>query len=700
MITFKQLIYSIRDEAMKIKQKMKKHIISEHTENRFQRFIRICQDEQPRKGYFRLFVLLPVLLVLTTESLASHSPIGGFQFLFLHPYAFFANALMAATAISVALLFRRRAGWAFVISFVWLFLSVVNCIVLFFRVTPFGGSDLLLINDGADIIGKYLNIFGIIGIMILAVLVLAVAVILFWQVPPAAKVPSRFRSVAVIVSLYLLTWGYIAAGTTTGALESEFHELSQSYKRNGFMYCFFNSVIDVGVSKPKDYSEESIKELAEAETESPQTVYATYKPNVIVVQLESFFDVNRLRDIHFSENPVPNLTKYMNICPSGFFNVPVVGAGTVNSEFEVLTGMNIDDYGVGEYPYKTILKQKTCETMAYDLAPYGYTCHAIHNNTGDFYERNAVYRNMGFDTFTSVEYMWPDGYTAMDWAKDSTLLGEIEKTLDDSMGADFVFAVSVQGHGSYPTESDVEYEKHITLRSDTITDEGYLNQLTYYVNQLYEMDQFIGDLIQMLKCRNDNSILVMYGDHLPSLDLSPEDLNAGDIYETEYFIWNNANLEFETDPSLEAYELSSRILKALGVYDGVINSYHQNSGQLVKDGELSEEDYLAGLKALEYDALYGDSISTDGENPYKPKDLQMGISPITITDVTVTKDHVMSVSGENFTRYSRVSIDGNSMETLYLNPNLLVVPDAAPEKGAEIIVSQAALSQTEPYYYQ
>ena len=89
----------------------------------------------------------------------------------------------------------------------------------------------------------------------------------------------------------------------------------------------------------------------------------------------------------------------------------------MNSEFEVLTGMNIDDFGIGEYPYKTIVKETACESLAYDLKPYGYQAFAIHNNTGDFYDRNLVYPNLGFDTFTSVEYMWPDNYTPMGWAK-------------------------------------------------------------------------------------------------------------------------------------------------------------------------------------------------------------------------------------------------------------------------------------------
>ncbi len=54
---------------------------------------------------------------------------------------------------------------------------------------------------------------------------------------------------------------------------------------------------------------------------------------------------------------------------TGYLTVPVVGAGTANTEFEVLTGMSMQYFGTGEYPYKTILKKTDCESTAADLLP-------------------------------------------------------------------------------------------------------------------------------------------------------------------------------------------------------------------------------------------------------------------------------------------------------------------------------------------
>ena len=645
-------------------------------------------------------ILLPlhaVVTVLVVESICRHSLIAGILFLFQHPYSFLVNALIVGCSYSLALLFRKQKSLLVLFTLFWLTLGIINGVILTFRVTPFTSSDLLLLKDGVNVASKYLSLLALAVLVALLELVIVVLAVLAFRIPAVKKRPKLPYSVTAILCTFLAAWGLIFVGQKTELLETKFRELSQSYKRNGFLYCFGASLIDVGISRPEEYSTEAIEGLTD-EALGDGEVFDSNRPNIVVVQLESFFDVNRLKDIEFSENPLPNLTQLSKRCASGFLSVPVIGAGTVNSEFEMLTGMNIDDFGIGEYPYKTVLKEKTCESLAYNLKSYGYKAYAIHNHEGSFYERNLVYPNLGFDVFDSVEYMWPEGYTAMEWSKDSVLTGEIEKALSATAEKDFVFAVAVQSHGSYPSEPDVEYEHHVTATSSVIEDENYLNQINYYANQIYEVDQFVGDLWNMLRKRREPTILVMYGDHCPSLDLTDDMLKSGTIYDTCYFIWNNTGLTFDGGDR-EAYEVGSEVLSALGITDGVVNAYHQNGQKQMAEGSLTEEDYLAKLKELEYDILYGDQICYGGENPYYPSNMTMGLSPVQLDAVNVTYDHVMKVRGENFTRYSVVHMGDEKMDTLYLDPETLVVPEAAPEDGILITVSQAELSMTIPYRY-
>ena len=129
------------------------------------------------------------------------------------------------------------------------------------------------------------------------------------------------------------------------------------------------------------------------------------KPNIIYLQLESFIDPTEVKSVKFSKDPVPNYRKLMKEYSSGYPTVPAVGAGTANVEFEVMTGMSVKFFGPGEYPYKSILKKTVCEAAPYDMKTMGYSTHAIHNHRGAFYYRNKVFANMGFDTFTCLEYM-------------------------------------------------------------------------------------------------------------------------------------------------------------------------------------------------------------------------------------------------------------------------------------------------------
>ncbi len=95
----------------------------------------------------------------------------------------------------------------------------------------------------------------------------------------------------------------------------------------------------------------------------------------------------------------------------------------------------------------------------------------------DSTNRNKGFKNLGYDTFTSVEYMNGLEYTALNWPKDYILTNYMKKALDSTEGKDFITTVSVQGHSSYPTEKiDENYPCKVTGDID----EKYKNQIYYY----------------------------------------------------------------------------------------------------------------------------------------------------------------------------------------------------------------------------
>ena len=348
--------------------------------------------------------------------------------------------------------------------------------------------------------------------------------------------------------------------------------------------------------------------------------------------------------------------------------MPTVGAGTVNTEFEVLTGMSQHDFGVSEYPYKTVLKSKTSESICNDLAQIGYSSHAVHNNTATFYGRNKVFSNLGFDSFTSVEYMNNITLNPNGWAKDDVMVDEILKTLDDNKNkSDFTFGITVQSHGKYNDVKTDSKDPVKVYNAPTGKEESY----EYYVNEINEVDQMIGKLVYALGKREKPTVLVLYGDHLPSLDLSNEDLEDGSLYETQYIIWNNYGLK-EKDQDLKAYELYPEVLDQIGIHTGVITQFHQQA-------DRSSDTYQTDLKALEYDLLYGENYIYDGEVPFTASNLQMGTNPLKIADV-YQKDGQYIVRGDNFTPYCRVYFDGKELESQWIDEHHLKLKDV-PERS-------------------
>ena len=612
-----------------------------------------------------LYIGLPIVITFLIEfatRICDKDYFGGFTFMFGHSFRFLCCALIVGITLSITLLSRRKLFWIALVSLLWVIMGITDMIMLTSRNFAFNPGDLQTVAEGFAVAGQYLNIVTI-GLIVAVVIAAIIFIAFIFVRVPKTEGPMHYgKKLIVIAALIGVTFACCLVVRSTAEYTND---LRKDYFKYGFVYSFTTSLLDNGVAKPSKYNVK-IDEIIKPEENEPGTDslenqediplnVASNTPNIIVVQLESFFDLSTVKDLKFNQNPIPWFRKYQEEFAGGMLTMPSVGAGTANSEFELLTGMNHHDFGAGEYPYKTILQQTCAESFAYNLKEYGYGTHAIHNNTAGFYSRNTAFPRLGFDDFTTVEYMdVPDEErTPKHWAKDEILTEYITLALDATQGQDFVYTISVQGHGSYPDTGEYPTEFKITSAERT---ESQLNAMEYYAQQTYEMDQFVHDLIETVSKREEDSIIVFYGDHLPNFGIT-NDMLEGDanIYQTPYLIWNNCGIEFE-NKDLHAYQMQAWILKALNMNSGVINRYHQ------ENADTEEESvYLDGLETLEYDMLYGDRKVYGGEVPYKPTEMKMGLKEIKITgierDLSAPEDGYVLVKGENFTQYSKIFIN-------------------------------------------
>ena len=316
----------------------------------------------------------------------------GINYLFRAPYSFILNFLLILFTLSFGLLLKRRLAYIITVITIWLTLGVANFVITTKRVTPFSATDLKLLDSIDDIIGKYLNSFELV-LIIISVAAIAVIVLIIWiKFPKYTEKIKYGRNVILVLITGFIMMVVIKIGFSFGLVSLKFPNMTIAYQDYGFPYCFICSVLYKGVEEPEEYSEEIVKELMDT-LDNTTTVNSNdvKTPNVIFLQLESFFDVNKVKDLELSSEATPIFNKLKEEYPSGFLTVNNVGYGTANTEFEIMTGLNLDNFGPGEFPYKTILKTSTCESTAYILKEYGYSTHAIHNNTATFYGRKNVF---------------------------------------------------------------------------------------------------------------------------------------------------------------------------------------------------------------------------------------------------------------------------------------------------------------------
>ena len=623
------------------------------------------------------------VLYLVIEALSRHSLREAWQYMTGSPLIFLYNAFLIFTTSLVVYQFRHRILARTIVGCFWFILGCVNGFLLLNRVTPFTGPDLKLINDAMRILNKYLSP----GLVVAVLVGLGVLLLFFiWMFRKGWKFQGKMR--------YWLNIPLIVAGVAAFALTSKlaidnrllstyFGNIAYAYQDYGYPYCLAVTIFDTGINEPNGYSKALMEDIVNSEGEIKETKKKNTDVNILFLQLETFIDPTEVNFLSFSEDPIPNFRKLSEEYSSGYYKVPAVGAGTANTEFESITGMSLHYFGAGEYPYKTILKETTCESAAYDLKKLGYSTHAIHNNEANFYGRRTVFSRLGFDTFTSEEYM-PDisDTTPMGWVKDHILTDEIFKAMESTEGPDYVYTISVQGHGDYPTEpvlSDPE------IKVTGAESEEKNNAWEYYVNQLHEMDQFVKELTDRLSELDERVVLVMYGDHLPTMDLKVEDMKNRYLFQTKYVMWSNFDMK-KKDKNIAAYQMAAEVFNRLGIHEGTVFNYHQT--------RKGSRNYQLDLQALQYDILYGKQYVYGGENPFEATKMQLGIYPATLERLESIGNGSYYVYGTNFTAASRLEINKELQETQYISPTQLLVQNVELADGDQVSVATQSNSST------
>ena len=633
---------------------------------------------------------LSLAMCFALEWMSQHSFMEAMNFVVNHTGAYLYNSFLIFSVYNLVFLTKRKTFLRMVISAVFVMLGIINCVILFNRVTPFGFTDLSMIGDLLTM--QNTNYFtadqAAMSVAAIGVYALLMVRLFIKGAQQKPKYPFWLR-LALVVFCFVTIPFSTRILQNNGVLTNYFGNLDQGYKNYGYLYGFATSILDRGMSKPKDYSDETVKSILKKTDMGENTIDEENLPNIVVVLLESYYDVSEADFIETSEDPMPFFHYLEENYSTGHCTVPVVGAGTCNSEFEVLTGMSCQFFGPGEYPQKTVLKQTNVESVADILGEIGYGTHVVHNNGGNFYSRANAFSMMGFDTFTCKEMLDITDYTPLgSWPLDDILIPATMDAMNSTESSDFVYTITVGTHGDYPTYQVIE-DPAIEVNAKGKTEEQNW-QWEYYINMLHNMDTWMKNYVEALNSTGEDTLLIMFGDHLPTMGLTEEEIATGDLYQTKYVTWNNFGMEKE-DMDLTTYQLVSEYLDRLGIHGGTMvdyNQYQTNAGV-----DASSDEYLEDLEMLQYDLLYGERYAYDQGDPYPSSDLIMGINDVVI-DAAYLYGDKLHIYGDNFTKWSKVYVNGEKVTTSYESGQVLTISADSIKNGDTICVCQVGSSST------
>lgn len=242
-----------------------------------------------------------------------------------------------------------------------------------------------------------------------------------------------------------------------------------------------------------------------------QTIYSgvAKNSNIIIIQLESLSEYIIGKTVNGKEI-TPNLNKFFreNIYCNNMYNQ---GLGTTaDSEFEMENSMYPLENG---YVFQKYYNNNWKDIYT-TLRNEGYHTSFMHPNTGEYWNRDEVYK-LGYhiDEYTTIS-SFPNIEKAGGFYSDEGFFDEAAKIIDSYDGNFCTTLVTVTTHIPFELTGVSDLEDKLTLTDDDLEYSGFWI-FKNYLRSCNFTDYAFGKFLNDLETRGilDNTILVVYGDH-------------------------------------------------------------------------------------------------------------------------------------------------------------------------------------------
>lgn len=370
-------------------------------------------------------------------------------------------------------------------------------------------------------------------------------------------------------------------------MEINMWSMNDTYETSGYILSTAISMKYIVKKPPQGYSKTELleiyektvhgQEIGEGEwgTAVQESVAAITRPvNLICIMNESLSDLKTAGEFTTNQEYFPFMNQLHDNTVRGSLCVPVFGSMTSNTEFEFLTGDSVALLPSGSIAYQLYVKPGA-ETLVSTLKGQGYRTVAMHPYPGENWNRINCYEYMGFDDFLYGDY-YEGSETFRNYVSDRADYQKIIDLVEEKEDREerlFVFNVTMQNHGGYEGTYE-NFEQDVYLTGEC---EGKYPKTDQYLSLVKKSDEALEGLLEYFSGYEEPTMIVMFGDHQPSVEDEFFDEIAGRPsaqvpaaerimwYQTPFLIWTNYEQPAEDLGRLGAVYLSSEVLKRAGL---------------------------------------------------------------------------------------------------------------------------------------
>lgn len=482
----------------------------------------------------RLFILLviPLLLFLTFQAYymlcnAHYARIVCVEALLL------SFLLLWGIYICILGIFNNVHKATICLSVILVFFGIANQLKIAYSDTPVYVSDLFFFESTGTLVDILKD--SLLGIIIkyLAIIVAFLTAMVF-----ICKFARRFnkyttnniiRIVCIIIPIATITIISIPNKKISDFMLKTFFQIEErqdNYATTNMGYYFkfgvlgglYGQLLESRLNIPEGYDNDLLKQILDNSSNVEYKNRDLGKPNIVMIFSESFWNIDVLEEVKFSESVAPNFNRLKKEGILVDMISPSYGGISSNVEYEILTGSSIKFFSSGYIPYMQLYgddKYFNAPSIIQELKNNGYKTHITSTWESSLFNCEAVYEYFGVDA-TEYREDLKDSYKKGGRIADSYIAKRLIQELKDKPKDEKLFTMVLTAQAHMPFNYD-KYDKY-----DISIEESKLNRseektILSYAQGIYDADKQLKEVYDYIQTINEPTILIFYGDHLPYL---------------------------------------------------------------------------------------------------------------------------------------------------------------------------------------